>query len=245
MSNQYQLQVTGENIETYEQQDLVITENTVLDITVYRTVTDIDGNVYRTVKIGSQWWMKENLKVTRYRNGDAIPNVTDSIDWLNLTTGARCDYDNDDNNVATYGRLYNWCAVNDSRSIAPAGWHVPGDEEWKKLEMYLGMSQSEADNRGYRGTDEGGKLKEAGTEHWVSPNTGATNVSSFSALPGGWRWFDGGFTAVGLEARFWSSSSAEIQNTIAWSRMLNCYSSNVHRNYFLANSVFSIRCVRD
>ena len=149
------------------------------------TVTDIDGNTYQTVKIGDQWWMAENLKVTCYRNGDAIPNITDGTTWASLSTGAYCEYNNDINNVATYGRLYNWYAVTDSRNIAPAGWHVPSDAEWKQLEMYLGMSQSEADATGWRGTDEGGKLKEVGTMHWNSPNTGATNESGFTALPGG------------------------------------------------------------
>lgn len=133
------------------------------------TVTDIDGNVYKTVTIGNQAWMAENLKVMRYRNGDAIPNVTGGTDWSNLSTGAYCSYDNDDNNIDTYGLLYNWYAVDDSRNLAPEGWHVPTDEEWKELEMYLGMSQSEADDTGYRGTDEGGKLKEVGTTHWQSP----------------------------------------------------------------------------
>jgi uncharacterized protein (TIGR02145 family) len=122
-------------------------------------VTDIDGNVYQTVTIGAQVWMAENLKVTHYRNGDPIPNVTDTAAWEGLSTGAYCEYDNDINNVATYGRLYNWYAVDDSRGLAPEGWHVPSDDEWKQLEMYLGMSQSEADDYGWRGTDEGGEVK--------------------------------------------------------------------------------------
>ena len=104
------------------------------------TVTDIDGNLYYTVKIGEQWWMLENLRVTHYRNGDAIPNVTDDAEWEGLSTGAYCDYDNDPANVATYGRLYNWYAVGDSRNIAPAGWHVPSDDEWQTLVDYLGGS---------------------------------------------------------------------------------------------------------
>ncbi|MEJ2629601.1 MAG: fibrobacter succinogenes major paralogous domain-containing protein, partial [bacterium] len=107
------------------------------------TVTDIDGNTYQTVKIGDQWWMAENLKVTHYRNNDEIPNVTYWGDWHDLSTGAYCDYNNNEGNVSTCGHLYNWYAVNDSRNIAPEGWHVPTDEEWKELEMYLGMSRSE------------------------------------------------------------------------------------------------------
>lgn len=207
------------------------------------TVTDIDGNVYQTIQIGNQRWMMENLKVTRYRNGDAIPNVTGSTDWSNLTTGARCAYDNDENNVATYGRLYNWYTADDSREIAPAGWHLPTDDEWKELEMYLGMSQSEADNTGYRGTDEGGKMKESGTAHWLSPNTGATNESGFSALPGGSRDNDGHFHAMGPAAYFWSST--ENGSNDAWSRALvYCY-SEVYRSYTNKQIGFSVRCIRD
>lgn len=123
--------------------------------TIIETVTDIDGNTYKTIQIGNQRWMAENLKVTRYRNGTAIPTVTSNTDWFNLTTGAYCNYDNSTSDAAIYGRLYNWYAVNDSRNIAPTGWHVPSDEEWKTLEKYLGMSQSEADDTGWRGTNEG------------------------------------------------------------------------------------------
>jgi uncharacterized protein (TIGR02145 family) len=133
------------------------------------TVTDIDGNVYQTVTIGTQVWMKENLKVTHYRNGEAIPNVTDGNVWGALTTGAYCEYNNDVNNVATYGRLYISYAVADNRNIAPTGWHVPSDAEWKQLEMTLGMSQAQADSVGWHGAPVGGKLKEAGTTHWLAP----------------------------------------------------------------------------
>jgi len=118
MSDQYLLRVTGDDIVTYEQQNLLITANMVLNVTVIRTdtITDIDGNTYRTLQIGDQWWMVDNLKVTRYRNGDAIPNVTEGTEWNSLTTGAYCNYDNDVNNVATYGSLYNWYALDDSRN---------------------------------------------------------------------------------------------------------------------------------
>ncbi|MBN1999215.1 hypothetical protein JW935_16775 [candidate division KSB1 bacterium] len=215
------------------------------DITTVRLiVTDIDGNVYKTVKIGDQWWMAENLKVTKYRNGDPIPNVTSNSEWANLTTGAYCNYDNNDSYVSTYGRLYNWYAVNDSRGLAPAGWHVPTDAEWKQLEMYLGMSQSEANETGYRGTDEGGKLKETGTGHWSSPNTGATNESGFSGLPGGYRFHDGTFNVVGSSAYFWSASSA-YSGYYAWYRPLYCNRSDVYRSGNYVQDGFSVRCVRD
>lgn len=172
-------------------------------------VIDIDGNVYQIVTIGTQVWMAENLKVTHYRNGDVIPNVTDGPTWAGLTTGAYCEYDNNVASVATYGRLYNWYAAVDTRNIAPDGWHVPSDEEWKQLETYLGMSQAEADAIGLRGSDEGGMLKETGTSHWDSPNTGATNESGFTALPGGHRRY-GGFTLRWVTTR----SSGLLRKTV-------------------------------
>jgi len=207
------------------------------------TVTDIDGNVYQTVKIGDQWWMAENLKVTNYRNGDQIDHVTDNTNWSNLTTGAYCEYDNNSSNVATYGRLYNWYAVSDSCNIAPVGWHVPSDAEWKTLEIYLGMSQSDADDIGWRDTDEGGKLKETGIAHWVSPNTGATNESGFSALPGGYRYSNGTYGGMGYYAHIWSSS--ESGSNYAWFRLLSYDDSLVGRGGYGKRYGFSVRCVRD
>lgn len=207
------------------------------------TVTDIDGNVYQTIKIGDQWWMAENLKVTHYRNGDPIPNVTGSVQWAGLTTGAYCEYNNNANNVATYGRLYNWYAVNDGRNIAPEGWHVPSDAEWKQLEMYLGMNQVQANATGWRGTNEGGKLKEAGTEHWWSPNTGATNESGFTALPGGHRTADGIYDYMGVWAYFWTST--EYGSLVSWYRHLNYQFSKVGRYRYLNEYGSSVRCVKD
>jgi len=186
--------------------------------------------------------MMENLKVTHYRSGDPIPNVTNPTTWGSLTTGAYCGYNNDPANVNTYGRLYNWYAVDDSRNIAPEGWHVPTDEEWKQLEMYLGMSQAEADATGGRGTDEGGKLKETGTTHWGYPNTGATNESGFSALPGGDRSYDT-FYNMGLTAGFWSST--EYNSTSARYRYLTFHESQVTRRLHNKHYGFSVRCVRD
>jgi len=207
------------------------------------SMTDIDGNVYQTIKIGDQWWMMENLKVTHYRNGDPIPHVTSGYTWSGLTTGAYCEYNNDPGNVATYGRLYNWYAVDDSRNIAPEGWHVPSDAEWKQLEMYLGMSQAEADAIGWRGTDEGGKLKEAGTTHWNSPNTGATNKSGFTALPGGYRGDYGNYGSMSFNATFWFSSEYNASN--AWGRLLIYSTSQVPRFSYDKHYGFSFRCVRD
>jgi uncharacterized protein (TIGR02145 family) len=208
------------------------------------TVTDIDGNVYRTVTIGAQVWMAENLKAIHYRNGDDIPNVTNGTTWSGLSTGAYCEYNNDVNNVAVYGRLYNWYAVSDSRDIAPTGWHVPSDAEWKQLEMYLGMSQAQADSSGSRGTTEGGQMKEVGITHWLGPNTGATNESGLSALPSGYRYSNGTCGGLGSYAVFWSTT--EYLTICAWVRDLIYDDSVVHRDIFdLKQSGFSVRCVKN
>jgi len=206
------------------------------------TVEDIDGNLYQVVKIGNQWWMAENLKVTHYRNGESIPDVTDNTAWSNLGTGACCCYDNNSSHVTTYGHLYNWYAVDDSRSIAPEGWIVPTDSEWKELEMYLGMSQSDADAQDWRGTDEGNKMKEAGTTHWHSPNAGATNESGFSALPGGFRTSLNSVEMV-FTTVFWSS--IESSSSWAWFRSLRFDNSGIQRSSDSKKRGFSIRCVME
>jgi len=206
------------------------------------TVTDFDGNVYRTIRIGDQWWMAENLKVIHYRNGDPIPNVTDDLTWEWVLSGAYCNYDNDEGHVATYGRLYNWWAVDDPRNIAPEGWHVPSDIEWKQLEMYIGMSQAEADATGYRGTYEGDKLKEAGISHWCIDNTGATNETGFTALPGGERTGSGHFIVIG-EYGYWWSSTGDINSS--WSRALSCSAPDINRTSYNGGEGQSVRCVRD
>ncbi|MFH1250902.1 MAG: fibrobacter succinogenes major paralogous domain-containing protein, partial [bacterium] len=204
------------------------------------TLTDIDGNEYKTVKIGNQWWMAENLKVTHYRNGDAIPNVTDTTEWSNLTTGAYCNYNNDDNNTVTYGSLYNWYTVNDSRNIAPEGWHAPSDKEWKELEMYLGMGESDANSIEVRGTyEEGGNLKS--TSGWYNSGNG-TDDFGFSALPGG-SCRNGTFYYMGRSAYFWSST--EGSSSTAWHRGLPDFDSFVWRSTTDKRGGLSVRLVRD
>jgi uncharacterized protein (TIGR02145 family) len=214
------------------------------DTTATNTVTDIDGNTYQTVKIGNQTWMKAALRVTHYRNGDAIPEVTGNTEWSNLTTGAFCNYNNNADNVSTYGRLYNWYAVNDPRGLAPADWHIPTDEDWKTLEMALGMSQTDADAEGHRGTDEGCKMKKTGTTHWAGPNTGATNESGFTALPCGYRQDTGLFWEIGSVVHYWTATQSSTAN--AWWRALNHEDTGVYR-YSNASkkSGFSIRCLKD
>ena len=210
------------------------------------TVTDIDGNVYQTLVIGDQEWMVENLKVTHYRNGDLIPNVTDNSTWASLSTGAYCYYENDPANADTYGALYNWYAVDDSRNIAPEGWHVPSDEEIKELEMYLGMSEGEANDTGWRGTNEGSKLA-GGYDLWYSGslrNDPEFDSSGFSFLPGGYRYDnDGTFANLGHGGYWWSS--ADYSSTDAWRRHLRYNYAQVYRSSRDKRGGFSVRCVRD
>ncbi len=213
-------------------------------------VSDIDGNVYQTVQIGDRLWMAENLKVTHYRNGDPIPKVTNDSQWTGLSSGAYCYYDNDPDNADIYGALYNWFAVDDSRSIAPEGWHVPTDEEIKQLEMELGMSQSQANSRGFRGTNEGSKLA-GGYNLWqddVLRNNPEFDTSGFSFFPGGYRSNDGPFNDMSISGNLWSSTA----NTpsCAWNRILFYNTTTVNRNYqfnyvYTKKNGLSIRCVRD
>lgn len=200
--------------------------------TTATTVKDIDGNVYNTVTIGTQVWMKENLKVTKYRNGDAIPNITDSAAWKNLTTGAYCSYKNDDATVNTYGRIYNWYVVSDSRNIAPAGWHVASETEWKTLVSYLG------------GNDvAGGKMKERDTLHWETPNTGATNESGFTALPAGYRYvYNGSFDNQKKAGGYWSTTDSA---DFAWHPYLRNIEGAFKYNSVDKRSGNSIRCIKD
>ena len=213
----------------------------------YITVTDIDGNVYGTVIIGTQVWMVENLKVTHYRDGTAITNVTDEAEWGALSTEAYCIYNNNASNEGDiYGSLYNWFAVADSRNIAPEGWHVPTDDEWKELEMALGMSQSEADDSGYRGTNEGSKLA-GNADLWTDgsmENDSEFGASGFTALPGGYRHYgNGSFDTIGNHAYFWSAP--ETDSNYATYRKLKYSNSAIHRGSPAKNYGFSIRLCRD
>ena len=185
------------------------------------------------ITIGNQVWSSSNLNVSRYRNGDIIPQVTNNSDWQNLTTGAWCWYNNDSvTYAATYGKLYNWYAVNDLRGLAPLGWHIPTDAEWTILTDYLGGT-----------IVAGGKMKQTGTTLWTSPNTSATNTSSFSGLPGGTRESGGAFTLVSILGIWWSAS--QNTTTTAWYRYLLHSVADATRNYDNKVRGFSVRCVRD
>jgi len=200
-----------------------------------KIVKDIDGNVYKTLTIGTQTWMAENLKVTKYRDGTPIPLIIDSAAWRELKSGAYCNYDNDTAKADIYGRLYNFYAVVDPKNICPKGWHVPTDVEWQKLIDYLGGEKIA-----------GGKLKEAGNSHW-SKNVGATNKSGFTALPGGCRdeniVGDNTFDWIGLRGMFWSST--EWGNGASWFRDLQDINPHVNREHWGNQKGFSVRCVRD
>lgn len=195
--------------------------------------TSTSGIVTITPTACGQTWMLKNLNVDRYRNGDPIPKVTDPTIWASFTTGAYCYYNNDSTTYAAiYGKLYNWYAVNDPRGLAPLGWHVPSDAEWAALETCLG-GPSVA----------GGKMKEAGTSYWSSPNTGATNSSGFAGLPGRYRGDDGAF--AGLGTGFWWSST-DLSSPNAWYLHL---ASSIGTSYRLSFDDklygFSVRCLRD
>lgn len=202
------------------------------------TVTDIDGNVYHTVVIGTQTWMLENLKVKKYRNGDPIPNVTNALAWENLTTGAYCDYGNNSTVSNEYGLLYNWYAVNDSRLLAPTGWHIPSQTEWQTLYNYLG-GESVA----------GSKLKEAGNAHWTD-NTDATNTSGFTALPGGNRNGDTTFSGIYIDyydltnwGYFWSSTASTPKK--AYNYWLSHNFSYIDPRDDLKSYGYSVRCIKN
>lgn len=196
----------------------------------FSQVTDIDGNTYKTVTIGKQIWTSENLSVEHYRNGDVIPQIQDKDKWAKLTIGAWCYYENKSGNGKTYGKLYNWYAVNDPRGLAPKGWHIPSDAEWTKLSDFLG------------GEDvAGGKMKI--TTLWESPNTGATNESGFTALPAGYRNDDGVFDGIVLGVDYWSTSESSAD--LGWARSLSSGTSDLSRFDGYKKAGFSCRCVKD
>jgi uncharacterized protein (TIGR02145 family) len=206
--------------------------NEVSFTTKSNTLQDIDGNNYNTVQIGTQIWMKENLKTTRYKDGSNIPLVSDNTSWSNLTSPGYCWYNNNASTFGgTYGALYNWYAAGTNK-LCPDGWHVPTDTEWTALITFLG-GQSVA----------GGKMKEQGTSHWFSPNFGATNTSGFTGLPGGFRYSDGTFGRLGEIADFWSYSENSASN--AWDYGFDNIYEKINRDSDPKNGGFSIRCLKN
>ena len=196
--------------------------------------TDGDNYNYPVVGIGTQVWMAENLKTTMYRNGVSIGTTIPYNKEISgeIAPAYQWAYAGNESNVATYGRLYTWYAVMDSRNICPMGWHLPNDNDWTTLTNYLGGVNIA-----------GGKLKEAGTIHWTTPNAGATNETGFTALPGGLRSYNGAFTFIGSQGFWWSSS--EYSSTNALDRDMDYRFIGFFWNYNLKTYGFSVRCLRD
>lgn len=191
---------------------------------------------YPGISICCQTWMAKNLDVATYRNGDAVPKVTNAAEWAALTTGAYCYYNNDSATyAAVYGKMYNWYAVNDPRGLAPEGWHIPSDFEWTTLGDCLGGNGVA-----------GGHLKEPGTIHWSSPNTGATNITNFTAVPGGYRDDENGsFNGLGAYVTFWSSLEYTPVPAGAWARTLSSGIDDLGVIALDKNYGYYVRCVKD
>lgn len=200
----------------------------------YGSLIDLDGNIYKTITIGSQTWMAENLRTTKYQNGEDIPEVSDDDIWINLSIGAYCNYQNTKSvdSIATYGRLYNFSAVADNRQIAPAGWHVPTHEEWIILETYLGDSVA------------GIKLKETGNTHWKTYYYEGTNETGFTALGGGYRWLSG-FYHKKIEGGWWTATESDTLSNAAFHITLGYNYEFFGGCDCPKRDGYSIRCVKD
>jgi len=197
-------------------------------------ITDQDGNKYKTVMIGDQIWMAENLRTTSLNDGTPVVNETDMTKWVQVTTPACCWVNNDEKTKSEYGAMYNWHAVNTGK-LCPSGWRVATDEDWTRLTDYLGGVEVA-----------GGKLKEKGTIRWKEPNTGATDETFFSAVPAGYRygyfWAQGTFYELGLNGYYWTGTVCT--DTHAWSRTMNATNTKVYRSIFVKNNGFSVRCIK-
>ncbi len=197
-----------------------------------------------SVTICNQVWTSKNLDVSTYKNGDIIPQVTNSAVWATLTTGAWCWYNNDSTLYASiYGKLYNWYAVTDIRGLAPIGWHIPTDSEWNELIKCADPAADTLCLNCNQSNIAGGMLKETGTTHWMSPNVAASNITNFTGLPGGYRGSNGNFGVVGYEGDWWSATETNANNAI--NRILSYNNSYEARFDVAKRSGFSIRCIKD
>lgn len=219
-------------------------------------IEDVEGNEYATVQIGEQVWMADNLRSVHYADGSPIPKVEDSMEWSALLSDAEafCYYESSDAAFETYGALYTWpAAMHGSESsdevpsqvqgVCPDGWHLPSDKEWIELELHLGLKEIYTRDDGWRGWDEGGKLKQTGTSLWVEPNEMATNSSGFSAIPGGFRDADGMFMSGGSFTAFWSTTGYDSDG--AWLRGLHAGRGELLRDVYPRKDGFSVRCIKD
>ncbi len=216
------------------------------DDLTYGTISDIEGNVYKTIIIGTQTWMAENLRTTKYTDNTEIDLITDDGKWGNLETPGYCWYENNEHLYADiYGAYYNWLVVYTSR-LCPTGWHVPSDDEWKTLEMNLGMSKEQADAEDSRGISEGAGIKEAGTNNWIPGGSVGTNESGLTGLPGGLRTsFVGAFEDEGLTCNWWTSTGYYPIGGIAYYRSLSYSSSRIGRNLKNIKGGLNVRCIKD
>jgi uncharacterized protein (TIGR02145 family) len=226
----------------------------------FGSVTDIDDNSYRTIIIGTQEWMAENLRVIHYNNNDPIPTDKD-IDWKSTNAGALTVYpydlivglDSEDDVLSNYGALYNWYAVDDKRGICPVGWYIPTDEDWIKLTNYLGDEVSRSFGRLLSNT--GGKLKSNRTDSgshpsWHYPNSGATNETGFSAIPGGSRYGYGGFGDIGYHGAWWSATYEPVTSwtesrVIARFWIMYFHYSELFNGISNKRNQFSVRCIKN
>ena len=206
------------------------------------TVT-YDGYTYDLVAIGDQCWFAENLRTTQYADGSSIPEVMGATAWSGLNDGARCAFNNDASNLATYGYLYNWYAVTDSRNVCPEGWHVPSDDEWMVMEQALGMTASAADSLGLRGVDQGHQLKSAfGWSPDAFDDGNGSNAAGFNALPGGIRYSYEFYGTAGSSGRWWSTTGSFQQ---ARYRRMNYDQAGIWRDSSAPFNGFSVRCILD
>lgn len=224
---------TAEGTSTETKEGLIVVEQLAGGCGTTTIVTDIDGNAYSVVTIGSQCWMGENLKVTHYRDGSSITEVADSLSWKLLTTEAMCSYANNSSNDAVYGKLYNWFAIADPRGICPDGWRVPHDNDYRILTEYLDPDDEFA----------GGRMKEVGTEHWEAPNEGANNSSGFTGLPGGKRFREGMFDHINRRGTFWTVR--EDGDFEGYFLTLTYETAVAHRTHIYKQSGFSCRCIKE
>jgi uncharacterized protein (TIGR02145 family) len=215
-------------------------EETPVRVIETSTVTDLDGNVYKTVKIGNQWWMAENLAATRFNDGAPIEFCSVfSLDtaWSNATQPTYTSFNN-----GLSGHLYNYAVVENEKNIAPNGWHVPTDEDWKLLEMEVGMSASETESLGWRGTFEAEKLTAKESEGWYSDVLFGTDEFGFNAKPGGCRIFNGETNMQPVVAFWWTAST---NGNEGWYRYIDANQTRIFRQHTYKGYGMSIRCVKN
>ena len=217
------------------------------------TVSDIDGNVYRTVNIDGKVWMRENLRTSRYNDGEKIyefqlpekwEDPIDPFPWSDALVGAWCWYDNDSKYDVIYGKLYNWYAIEQNK-LCPIGWHVPSDEEWTELIDFLDPVSVDPNVIGSQSSVSGGKMRATGTEHWGQTGGDITNASGFTGLPAGWRSSSGNFQEIGIWTYLWARNAVIAETDKAWFRDIDYYDAGIDRGKGFKLNGFSVRCVKD